>query len=409
MALYGVGGKPGSGKSFWVVHHMVTKYFSWDKIHGEWVRKFPVEICSNIDDLRLDHFVLDEMIEKSGKDGKGGTVETFFTVDYQRSLLKRFPRILYLIDEAGKYFPKSFKGADVLYFFQYHRHLGIDIYLISSALEDVSPGLLRLMEFRLLAKERSRRVLNEFRYEKYIGGIRAGSTVLKGEARIFHLYKSMLSDETEKIPSVTRRYAVYVLCFVAAGVLLFRYTVYSMTSPKVADSSGVHRTDKAKVLSDSTKNPALKAKTEAISATVSGAGVPLAERGVKGVTHEQRVVSEWGSGVDLLRLKSDYVQVRISAGVDGNSVVYCDDGRCFPVHEIPWILREALRVGEALYVKRKVLEEPKESRADRMGAPAGGVSGKEVSKDRRAPGRKEVSEGAVAVGVSSVVKTAGSR
>ena len=174
MGCYGMGGKPGSGKSFWVVHHMLTKYFNWDKTHGEWVRRFPVEICTNVDELKLDHFPLDEMIERSGVKGAGGTVESFFTVEYQRGLLKRFPRIIYIIDEAGRYFDKGFKVRDVLYFFQYHRHLGIDIYLISSALEEVCPAILRVMEYRLVAKERSKRLLNEFPFFSAAGAAQVG-------------------------------------------------------------------------------------------------------------------------------------------------------------------------------------------------------------------------------------------
>lgn len=141
MAIYSVTGKPGSGKSFWAVHHLVTKYFNWNEIHREFLPKFGAALVTNLDKLRLDHYELDEMIDKAGG------VNKFFTVDYQREVLKRFIRIVYIIDEAGKYFPPGFKDEKVLFFFQYHRHLGIDVYLISVGLQDVlANGLVRLIE-----------------------------------------------------------------------------------------------------------------------------------------------------------------------------------------------------------------------------------------------------------------------
>src|SRR3989304_1351833 len=47
MAIYGVGGKPGTGKTYWCVAHMVKKYFEWDKTHGEYMRLIPFKIFFN--------------------------------------------------------------------------------------------------------------------------------------------------------------------------------------------------------------------------------------------------------------------------------------------------------------------------------------------------------------------------
>lgn len=346
MAIYGIGGKPGGGKTFFVCHHMTRKYFEWDKIHCEWVRRFPIEIITNVDELRLDHFPLDEMIYKSGPGGKDGTLETFFNVDYQRKLLGRFSRIVYIIDEAGKYFPSTYKEQDVMYFFQYHRHLGIDIYLVSAALEGIARGLLGLMEYKLIAKERSKRVVNEFRFFKYVGVDKVGTVILRPDNRIFSLYKSMVKDEHEKIPAVTRRMALLVLLFVVAALLIFKYAMSKWDrggvgkGPPQAQASPVDSHLKSKVVQE--KKP-----------ENTGRGVPLVEQGLRGETakDENRRVVKGINGISLIDLRENYVKVYMCRAVDGSTVIYSNDGVYLP-DEVPYMLAAGVKVGTEFWVPR---------------------------------------------------------
>ena len=334
MAIYGVGGKPGTGKTYWCVAHMVKKYFEWDKIHGEYMRRFGVEIVTNIDELRLDHFTLDEMIMKSGKDGKGGTVESFFTVEYQRKLLSRFNRVVYIIDEAGKYFGAGFKERDVLFFFQYHRHLGIDIYLVSSNLEGVSRGLLNLLEYRIVGKERSKRVLNEFRYVKYVGPDKVGVTVLKPERKIFHLYKSMVQDEHEKIPAMTRKVVFFAVACILGAMVLFRYTMSNFGSGNDPGKKGKISRSVGGLKNGKTGSEGLIGRRE------------IKDLGVRADSLVKRDV------VSLEDLKRDYVKIVVSRGVGGGPVVYSEDGRYYSRDDIGLVLRDGIRAGGAIWVKR---------------------------------------------------------
>lgn len=365
MAMYGVGGKIGGGKTYFCCDHLVRKFFTWDKIHSEYMRRFPVEIITNIEDLKLDHFKLDEMILKSGKGASDGTVETFFTIDYQRKLLARFPRLVYFIDEAGKYFPAGFKDKDVLFFFQYHRHLGIDLYLVSASLENISRGILGLLEYRIIAKERSRRVLNEFRYHKYVGSDKVGTVILKPDHRLFALYRSMDSSEHEKIPSVTRRILLFAICFVVVGFLLFRYTIANFgqgnvkriaraSDPGPGLSDSPSRFTAPGSLTSGNSDPLLKSGgVPGVQSQARDRGVPLAERGVKGGA--TAFVSIPSQNVSLDDLGRGYVRVFLTNDLNGNPVCYSGDGRFYAISDFPVLLRDSVRVGASLYVKRVTL------------------------------------------------------
>lgn len=213
MAIYGVAGKPGSGKSYWAVNHIITKFFHWDKTLGEYFPKQNVSIITNIEGLRLDHHNLDEMIKKAGG------INAFFTVEYQKELLKRFSRIVYLIDESGSYFPAGFKDDKVIFLFQYHRHLGLDFYLVAPGVSNICPQIVRLMEYRLQASPRSKRLTNEFRYQKIVEGDNAGKQVIPFRKEIFRLYRSMEASETEPIKNVSTKYLVIAVCCMLFTVL----------------------------------------------------------------------------------------------------------------------------------------------------------------------------------------------
>ena len=217
MAIRGIGGKPGTGKTVWVIHHLLLKYFEFNKIHQEFFPKSSVSIITNIDNLKLDHYSLEEMVDKAGG------VEKFFEIKYQRELLKRMTRIVYIIDEAQKYFPVKFSKEEVIYFFQYHRHLGIDIYLIAPGVSSICTLLVRLFEYRIQASERSKRLFSEFRYTKMVGGETAGKIVLKSDKKIFELYRSMDNSEVEKIGSLTRKYVLFFILGIAAAGFAFYY------------------------------------------------------------------------------------------------------------------------------------------------------------------------------------------
>jgi len=95
--IYIVCGKPGSGKTFFAIKHLLNNYFYYDSKIKEYFQKMQVNIVSNIEELKLNHFVLDSMIKFCGG------VDEFFTIDYQKKLVNKMGRIVYFVDEANKY------------------------------------------------------------------------------------------------------------------------------------------------------------------------------------------------------------------------------------------------------------------------------------------------------------------
>lgn len=208
-------GAPGSGKTYYAVHHLVRKHFSYDKVLREYLPKHKVTICTNIDELRLDHMSLKESL-------KGMSLESFFTVAHQTAMVKEHSGMVYMIDEVQSYFHFKYSDNDVLFFFEYHRHLGIDFYLMCPDSANLARRLRTLADYEIHAATRAVRVFNEFRYTKIVAGERAGHVVLRPSSSIFRLYRSMMKSETTKPKSLVRKYFVFAL----VGILLLPLSVF---------------------------------------------------------------------------------------------------------------------------------------------------------------------------------------
>lgn len=228
MAIYGVNGKPGCGKTFWVLKHLTQKYFEWSKVFNEWFKKGNFEVVTNIEEIKLETRNLDEMIKIAGGFNK------FFEIEYQRKILSKMGRIIYIIDEARNYFPKGLKDNAVLNMLQYHRHLGLDFYLINPSTEGLSREVIALMEYQIEGTTRSKRLLDEFRYRKVVEGDNAGRMVLRPDDKIFRIYKSMDREGLEKIQPLVRKYAIYVLIAGLIAVLGFAGFLNFLKSKKKA-------------------------------------------------------------------------------------------------------------------------------------------------------------------------------
>jgi len=332
MAIYGIGGKPGSGKTYWVVNHIVSKYFQWDKVLSEWLPKVPVAIISNVEELRLDHYLLDEMIEKAGGRDK------FFTVEYQRDLLKRFPKILYIIDEAGspKYFPTHLKNDGIVFLFQYHRHLGIDFYLIAPGVSNICTQIVRLMEYRIQASARSKRLTREFRYQKVVEGDQAGKQVLIWNKDIFKLYKSMTQDEGEKPGSLTRKYIIItgvMLTLAIVGGLVFVNNMFG----------GLRKNKKLEIK----KSEVVKKEVEKVKENIDEREkvvkitleLPSGDR-VRGVRE-----------VSAEEIK-EYERLFVKWREDGLPVFHFEDGEMLRRDLLPFVIKDCVVHSGLVYVKR---------------------------------------------------------
>ncbi len=231
--IKGVSGVPGSGKTYFVVKEIAEKYFTFDKQYSEWThnKDYPeLTIFTNIKEFKLPCVNVDQYLKQNNID-----FETFLTVPYFEKLVEQNPKMKYLIllDEAQKYFPSNYKNNDVLFLFQYHRHLGIDFYLTYQSWGSITRKITDLLEFEIRAVRSSFKIMNEFRYHFYVGGFdKIGGTVKKTDKMIFALYKSFDVKSLEKPPHPARKLLLVCVLLVLAFFGGFRYFVHNFNLGK---------------------------------------------------------------------------------------------------------------------------------------------------------------------------------
>jgi hypothetical protein len=227
MAIYLYTGVPGSGKTFRVVGDMLQRYYHASD--GQYELNQGIQVITNVRGLKLPHLDLDETIK-----GSGYTKEKFFSYLVQDELQKSIgSSLVYIIDEAQSYFRTKFYDEDVFFFFENHRKLGFDIYLITQHSTIISKGLLVHCEYELKAVPRSLSLFKEFKYKKIIppGSMSNGSQcsieVRKFDKHILSLYSSRDRAETIKPKSAFRNLFIGVFLLIGLGV----YLVYNTFGP----------------------------------------------------------------------------------------------------------------------------------------------------------------------------------
>lgn len=228
MAIRIIEGSIGSGKTYYAVWHILTNYFKWDVATDNYIVKNPekpVVVYSNI-----DKFLLSDSLDDKIKDAGG--LDRFFHADYQKEFC-RDRKIIYLVDEAQGpfYFHRKFYNPSVFYFFQYHRHFGCDIYLITQDVDTLAKELRNLAEYHIKALRRTFSFIGEFKYFFSSGGYDPEvfkKKTLKPKKEIFNLYSSMVQEEVEKLPSASRRYAIMVVLFFILAGIIFKFGFLSL-------------------------------------------------------------------------------------------------------------------------------------------------------------------------------------
>lgn len=193
MAIMIIDGVPGAGKTYYAVKHLLDTYFKKDA-DGIYQPKKPVKIITNIDGFQLEHEKLNDIVKASGG------VKVFFSKDFQEKIFEKHGPVVYVIDEAQMIFDRKFYDREVFSWFEYHRHYGQNIYLITQAVSKLPKDVTSLVEYVIRALPRSKSVTGrEFRYNHV-----SGRDILKRDAvlikkKIFEIYKSASADEVEKV------------------------------------------------------------------------------------------------------------------------------------------------------------------------------------------------------------------
>lgn len=217
MAIRLITGLPGSGKSYYVVKEITSIYCN--KFADTYELKSDCVLISNVTNLLLNSYSLEDMIAKAG------SVEVFFSSAYQQRVRDRFEgkNLVYVIDEAQKFFHRKFYNRGVFEFFETHRHFGIDIYLVSQNSNLLARDVLALAEIETRAVPRTLAITG-FSYQTRSQGEIIARKVLKKDKAIFSLYKSQNAEETQAIRRPYLKLACYFVCF-----FVFGYLVYSAT------------------------------------------------------------------------------------------------------------------------------------------------------------------------------------
>lgn len=213
MAIKIIYGGPRSGKSYYCVNHISKTYFDEDK-NGNFTLKekyVNLKIVSNIEGLNIPHEDLTDWIRKAGG------VNAFFANDFQEKVSRKYPHIVYFIDEAQMLFPDNFRDHAVFNYFQYHGHYGHDIFLLTQDVYLLPRKISVLAELTIYALPRSTSLFGgrELRYNVMLGKEVGDKIVMLKKQKIFNLYKSQDRTEVEKVTNPLIKYIV--VCLVVFG------------------------------------------------------------------------------------------------------------------------------------------------------------------------------------------------
>jgi hypothetical protein len=217
-----VTGKPGSGKSYYAVSYLTKQYCEFDHISNEWVLKPDYLVISNIDNLRVDHWNLQKLIDDKG-------LENIFSVDFVEPLAKQYKRIIFIVDECQRYFPAKLETKlpnSVWFFFEYHRHYGIDLILCSQHASSVSRRIVNIAETYIEAAPQTLRLGSYFRYSlvDVTTGDKLSRSVIKPDPRVYLAYRSANVDTgLERPKSYATRIAILGIVGVSAGLYAMVY------------------------------------------------------------------------------------------------------------------------------------------------------------------------------------------
>lgn len=220
-------GKPGSGKSYYAVHSLL-KDCTYDPVYRLYEVPPGMLLMVSLEGLRANAFDIEDWIKKDG-------IEKVFSVPVWQEITKQYGKIKIVIDEAQRYFPSFDRTLpnSVWYFFEYHRHLGIDLTLITQDVTSLHRRILNIAEVYIEATPSTLRVVKKiFRYatRDVTTNMILGHEHIKTDQRIFGAYKSAVHAQGLK---AERSPLIVPVCMALAGlaftVFLFYFGIYKLS------------------------------------------------------------------------------------------------------------------------------------------------------------------------------------
>jgi len=258
-------GLQGSGKSFNATHRIFTDKDKYDKILTD---IDGLKVHDNVYALDFPSFIVKaikpcyEMLVKdidSYEDVEDLTEEQIFklitsnntsfqnAIDYLKRIYvlpqnaSKENRILLIVDEAQNYFGKTVKlNAFLLWFITQHRHLYMEIYLITQDHTLIRPDY-KLFNIIYKALPPAKQVINgSFIYKQYAGFPLNDDNfvkriVLKKDEKVFDMYES--GDKVES-PNVLKKFIILFIVFASmlGGGIYYFTSVYGHTSTKTIEA-----------------------------------------------------------------------------------------------------------------------------------------------------------------------------
>jgi zona occludens toxin (predicted ATPase) len=233
MAIVFITGSPGAGKSYYAVKRIV-----------EDLKKDTNLVVSNIDGLdraKLSFYLGKEVNNLWTLDEFLATVLSFcnlhydgnyrnafltiLNVDYwKRFILPKlfgelgYRKVIFYLDEFQSIIDEDTELTQLQkFFFDYHRHLGLDFYIITQSIQRMNKAIRNLVEIELrLVSLRVFGISNIAVLKTIIGGVPVKKTLIKYDPKIFALYRSALVEHMKGVKGKPP-----VMLFVAIAVALF--------------------------------------------------------------------------------------------------------------------------------------------------------------------------------------------
>jgi zona occludens toxin (predicted ATPase) len=233
MAIVFITGTPGAGKSYYAVKRIV-----------EDLKKDTNLVVSNIDGLdraKLSFYLgkevnnlwtLDEFLATAFSfcnlhyDGNyRNAFLTVLNVDYwKRFILPKlfgelgYRKVIFYLDEFQSIIDEDTELTQLQkFFFDYHRHLGLDFYIITQSIQRMNKAIRNLVEIELrLINLRIFGISSMVVLKTIIGGVPVKKTIIKYDPKIFVLYRSALVEHMKGVKGRPP-----VMLFVAIAVAFF--------------------------------------------------------------------------------------------------------------------------------------------------------------------------------------------
>ncbi len=239
-----VTGPPRAGKTYFITYWLYKNYLIFDQEKASYKMKDDAVLVSNIEGFKLPHKDLDDLLRSNNF-----LPEEFFIDAIQKDLADKHPTIIYIIDEAHKYFPaemsrKSKVAKEVRDYFAYHGHYNQHFWLLTQDVSLMYQSIVKLAECEYQTVRGSLRPPGRFRYNLRVPGKmgKFNTVTLPKLKKVFELYRSADNNETEK-PKKTRAFVyMYIMIgFIVVAISLFIYQIATYGNGKKSKAKTVEQ------------------------------------------------------------------------------------------------------------------------------------------------------------------------